>query len=198
MKNKILFLSLFVVLVLVLSGCTSNSQLKDEEIQIKKIEEQEVVLDDSEKRVVGENFNREKITGEISKVVGNMITIELYEVPEKLGDGIGSAEKLKEVKPTNPLTGTTTTKIIGKGGMKSGMGSKVMTFEKTGESKVVTIPVGTEIKVVNDPDLNYEIENLSRGMSIIVIVDSELTEKEKESNSDSNIIYADSVNIILN
>jgi hypothetical protein len=73
-----------------------------------------------------------------------------------------------------------------------------MTFEKTGESKVVTIPVGTEIKVVNDPDLNYEIENLSRGMSIIVIVDSELTEKEKESNSDSNIIYADSVNIILN
>ena len=197
MKKRIIFLILTVVLTLVIGGCTSNSDAK-EEIEITHIEIEEKVIEDNESNEgIRTNFDKEKITGEISKIVGNIVTLELYEIPERLGDGSGTGENKDETTDVNPLVGTTA-QTAGKGGMRSGGGSKMTSFEKSGETKEVIIPVGISIKSSADPDMSYEIENLVRGMSIMVVIDTELTDAQEKSDNEINYTYASSVNIIIN
>ncbi|MEA1974153.1 MAG: hypothetical protein U9N10_01200 [Bacillota bacterium] len=197
MKKRIIFLTL--TLVLALSGCTSNSDIK-EEIEITHIEVEEEVIQDNElDEEIGVNFDKEKITGEISKIVGNIVTLDLYEIPERSGDGsgTGSGEKEDSTTEINPLVGTTA-QTTGKGGMKSGGGSRMTSFEKSGETREVIIPVGISIKSSADPDMSYEIENLVRGMSVMVVIDAELTDAQEKSDNETNYTYASSVNIIIN
>ena len=72
------------------------------------------------------------------------------------------------------------------------------TLEKSGEAIEIVIPVGTVIKSFANPDMTFEIETLSKGMSITAFIDSELTEKEKANNPDSNTVYVSAINIIEN
>ena len=198
MKKRITFLILTVVLTLVIGGCTSDSDVKEEEIQITHIEvEEEVIQDNESDEEIGVNFDKEKITGEISKIVGNIVTLELYEIPERSGDGSGTGENKDETAEVNPLVGTTA-QTTGQGGMKSGGGSRMTSFEKSGETMEVIIPVGISIKLSTDPEMSYEIENLVRGMSIMVVIDMELTDAQEKSDSEMNYTYASSVNIIIN
>jgi|LGOV01.1.fsa_nt_gb hypothetical protein len=197
MKKRIIFLILTVVLTLVIGGCTSDSDTK-EEIEITRIEVEEKVIQDNESdEEIRTNFDKEKITGEISKIVGNIVTLEVYEIPERSGDGNGTGENKDETTEANPLVGATA-QTTGQGGMKSGGGSKMTSFEKSGETKEVIIPVGISIKSSTDPDMSYEIENLVRGMSIMVVIDTELTDAQEKSDNEINYTYASSVNIIIN
>lgn len=201
-KKNILIMALVLTLVFALSGC-SDSETND--IQIEKIEstsENETGTEENidTERVIGENADLERVSGEISKIVGNYITLELYVEPER---GANKAESESESGTTSPLTGTATAEGAtpgskGGGGGGGGQRAGTKTFEKSGEVVELVIPVGTVIKSFANPDMTFEIEALSKGMSINVFVDSELTDIEKANNPDSNIIYASSVNIIEN
>lgn len=202
MKNKILILVLMTALIV--SGC-AGTETSESEITVKKIEEpaletEEVTSTDVDSET-GENIDKEKMTGEISRIVGNLITLELFEVPERTGDGTGvpPTEDGEEAPTVSPLAGTTDTATGSKGGgggTGSGGGSGMTTFEKTGESVEVIIPVGSMIKTQDNPDVILEIEVLAKGMSVMVVVDEEFTESEKAANPNSNTIYAESVSIL--
>ena len=118
-------------------------------------------------------------------------------MPERMS-GITGNEDQSEGTTTSPLAGTSSAPIPGQGrsmpGGGNGGGSKTKSFEKTGET--VIIPVGTEIISVSNPEMKFDIGNLSKGMNLMVFVDDELTEKEKIANPDSNVVYSDSVRIL--
>jgi hypothetical protein len=131
-KMKKTYLILLVVLIVALSGCSSNETTG---LEIEELESETTVVESEiSEEEIGINVDRERVSGQISKIVGNSLTLELY--------------------------------------------------------------VGTVIKSSANPDMAFEIENLTQGMNITVFINSELTDKEKATNPDSNIIYASTVNII--
>jgi len=179
---------LTLVLVFMLSGCASE---ETNEIQIEKIETVDEVK--NTENVVGENSDKERISGEINKIVGNYITLELYNMPERGANKIENEDNTESplVNTGAPIPGS------GAGGGKGG-GAGMKTLEKSGEAIEIVIPVGTVIKSFANPDMTFEIETLSKGMSITAFIDSELTEKEKANNPDSNTVYVSAINIIEN
>ncbi|MDM8534544.1 hypothetical protein QUF55_07580 [Clostridiaceae bacterium HSG29] len=188
MKKSMIFIILILILAVSLIGCSST---ESNEMEIEKIEtEATPVKTDSTETETGLNADKERISGEISKIVGNSITLELYEVPERGANRTESTENA-----TSPLTSQAP--VQGSGGKNGGGGGKdVSTLEKTGETIEVVIPVGSVIKSLANPDMTFEIEALTKGMNITVFVNSELTESAKETNPDSKTIYAGTVNII--
>lgn len=183
MKMKLMIICLITILTL--TACSGGNGYSNDEIQIKTLSEQEPV---SGEMIGRDNLNKERIGGEISRVVGNVITLELFELPERIGEGTGARED-SEVSSTSPLTGTTTTGVPGQG---RGQGNKMSSFEKTGVTVELIVPVGTEIRSQANPEIDFDIENLSKGMNIMVFVDSELTDDDPESDT----VYAFSINII--
>ncbi len=180
---------LTLVLVFMLSGCASE---ETNEIQIEKIETVDEVK--NTENVVGENSDKERISGEINKIVGNYITLELYNMPERGANKIENEDNTESplVNTGAPIPGS------GGGGGGKGGGAGMKTLEKSGEAIEIVIPVGTVIKSFANPDMTFEIETLSKGMSITAFIDSELTEKEKANNPDSNTVYVSAINIIEN
>ncbi len=189
------YLILLVVLIVALSGCSSNETTG---LEIEELESETTVVESEiSEEEIGINVDRERVSGQISKIVGNSLTLELYEMPER---GTSAAEETspEAEKTTSPLTSAVAAPTPGSkgGGGGAGGGAGMTTLEKSGETAKLIIPVGTVIKSSANPDMAFEIENLTQGMNITVFINSELTDKEKATNPDSNIIYASTVNII--
>lgn len=188
-RKYIAVMVLTLIFVFVLSGCTSE---ESNEMEIEKIETVSEV-DDTETDV-NLNADKERMSGEISKIIGNYITLELYNMPERGTNRVENEDNIDSPLATAaaPVPGS------GGGGGGKGGGTGTKTLEKSGEVVEIVIPVGTVIKSFANPDMTFEIEALSKGMSITVFIDSELTEKEKVNNPDSNTVYASAINIIEN
>ncbi|BEP28423.1 hypothetical protein [Helicovermis profundi] len=208
MKYKIVILGLIIILAL--TGCSSKATDKNE-IKIKTLEEQNIDINVNDEENVSssktdsnyvDSANKTRIMGQVSKKVGNVITLDLYKMPERNV----SSEK-DSTSESNSSTTKTVSLVAGSapvgGGMKppgtfgknNGFSART-SFEKTGETISLVIPVGTDIISRSTPNTSLDIDSLVKGINIMVVIDDELTNSEKLENPSSKTIYADRINII--
>lgn len=120
-----------------------------------------------------------RVIGIVQKVYGNTLKVERVELPEGMADRMGggrpeSAEKNGEIN--NVLAGATSGMPMGgPGGGKRGGGGTNMSFEGSGEFIDVVIPVGTEISSMADRGEAVDLDQLTKGMVIQLVIDNQLT-----------------------
>ncbi|TCO77441.1 hypothetical protein [Marinisporobacter balticus] len=137
MKKKYNWVIPMLMVGLLFVGCTKSSEPAD---AVQNNTQQSTVIDNTKQDGVKNNENAKRdspdLYGKVKKILGNEVTLELAELPERKEMSEEDREKMKvQIQNGNP----------GEGGF-GGQGNKMKREIKfTGETKNIIIPVGLPI-----------------------------------------------------
>lgn len=162
MKNKLLIL--VIILGSILSGCTSTAEEKvtlGTKTQTTQITNESNQKDERKKQQKSNDLFRE--IGEVTKVVGNEITLKLIKVQQ-----ITDTENVPERSSKDKIASG---QAKFPGGGQTGRKAKV---EYTGEVATIIIPVGTPIysRSMNGQE-KVELEEITSGSKLTLLYNSD-------------------------
>jgi hypothetical protein len=154
-----------------LVGCGSVSK---EDIEIEKVE----IENKTENEVRERPLQKEFYNGQVAKVIGNIVTIDVYEAPEKKELTEEQKEKMKTLVSRNTNMGNSKGMFKMGAGMKRGNESEV---KLTGEQLDIIIPVGLEInKRGREGNTSVELDEIAKGIKLRIVIDEELSDEENK------------------